>query len=807
MGKGAWPRPCPSAPRMGRGRASRARRTGGVILGVVAVALAVGVMALFTLYTTCGLRGCPDVRLLRGYVPDEASVVLDRNGAELMKLYRVRRVVVPLDSLPEYVPQAFVAIEDRRFYEHDGVDWTRALGAAWANLRAGGIAEGFSTITMQLARNLFPDRLPPRERTLGRKLGEIRVARMIEQTYDKDEILELYINQIYFGSGAWGVEAAAREYFGKPASELTLPEAALLAGIVLAPSRLNPRANRELALGRRQLVLRRMAAEGYITEAEAADAMAARLRVARGSITEDRTAAYFVEEARQILEQRFGEAVYTGGLRIYTTLDRRVQEVAEAEIGRQLAAIEAGAYGPYRHASYSPRRAPADTAESATPYLQGAMVVMDVETGDVLALVGGRDFRDSRFDRAVQSRRQPGSAFKPFVYAAAVAEGYPTTHLLDDSPLRIVQAGGRIWTPRNFGGSYAGLIPMREALVQSRNVATVRLAEEVGIRDVIEMARRMGVDGDLPEYPSIAIGAGGVSLLDMTAAYAAFGTLGRRVEPRFILRVEDRAGRVLWRPEVRTRRAIDPGVAFLVLDMMRDVVNRGTGTAVRAVGYTGPAAGKTGTTNDATDVWFIGVTPSLAAGVWIGMDRPQPIVPGATGGRLAAPVWGRVMRRLPAAAGPDWTPPPGVETRLVDASGAIIGPGCWTSGVVRTEYFLAGTAPDGQCGRILVPAMPDSALEDSLLGEEYVPWWRAPSDSQPLRGGPPDSEQQRPDTGVHGDGAQADSAAVRRQRERDGGDGRGPPREDREEDARGERRPRLLGRPGPPLRLPGRDRR
>lgn len=781
-------------------------RTVGVILGVVAVALAAGAMVLFTLYMTCGLRGCPDVRLLRGYIPDEASVLLDRNGEELIELYRVRRVVVPLDSLPAYVPQAFVAIEDRRFYEHDGVDWARALGAAWANVRAGGIEEGFSTITMQLARNLFPDRLPARERTLGRKLGEIHVARSIEHAYDKDEILELYVNQIYFGSGAWGVEAAAREYFGKPASELTLAEAALLAGIVLAPSRYNPRANRAVALARRQLVLRRMAAEGFITEAQAAEAMDARLRLARGGGREDQAAAYFVEEARQILEARFGEAVYTGGLRIYTTLDRGAQAAAEAELERQLDAIESGAYGPYRHARYRPRRVPADTAESVTQYLQGAMVVLDVETGDVLALVGGRDFRDSRFDRAVQSRRQPGSAFKPFVYAAAVEEGYPPTHVLDDSPVRLVQVGGRVWAPRNFGGSYAGPIPMREALVQSRNAATVRLAEAVGIRDVIAMARRMGIDGELPEYPSIAIGAGGVSLLDMTAAYAAFGALGRRVEPRLILRVEDRAGRVLWRPRVRRQRALDPGVAFLVLDMMRDVVNRGTGTAVRAVGYAGPAAGKTGTTNDATDVWFIGVTPSLAAGVWIGLDRPQPIVPGATGGRLAAPVWGRVMRRLPAAGRPDWTPPPGVETRYVDASGTIVGPGCWSNGVVRTEYFLAGTAPGGWCNRVRVPSVPDSVLEDSLLGEEYVPWWRVPEDSQP-RWRRPRRERADPDTSVRGDSARAGRQRewedVRREPPPDDVPDRRP-RDEQEREFRDRRPPRLLGRPGPPVKPPDR---
>ncbi|HEY8470124.1 MAG TPA: PBP1A family penicillin-binding protein [Longimicrobiales bacterium] len=785
------------------------RRTGQAVLAVLTVVVAGAGVLLFTLYTTCGLRGCPDVRLLRGYVPAEASVVLDRHGEELIKLFRVRRVVVPLDSLPDYVPLAFVAIEDRRFFEHDGVDWTRAAGAAWANLQAGGIEEGFSTITMQLARNLFPEQLPARERTLGRKLGEIHVARAIERAYDKDEILELYINQIYFGSGAWGVEAAAREYFGKPAAELALAEAALLAGIVRAPSRLNPRVNRDAALARRRLVLRRMAAEGYIDAAEAEEAADARLRLARGVRSQEMAAPYFLEEVRKIVEERFGEAVYTGGLRIRTTLDRRVQAVAEAELERQLDEIEAGRYGRFRHPRYGERREAGDTLQVATRYLQGAVVVMDVATGDVLALVGGRDFDDSRFDRAVQAWRQPGSAFKPFVYAAAVEEGYPPTHILEDSPLRLVQAGGQVWAPRNFGGGYSGPIPMREALVHSKNIATVRLALEIGIRDVVQTARRLGLSGPLPPYPSTAIGAGGVTLLEMTAAYTAFGGLGRRVEPRFILRVEDRAGRVLWRPQVRARQVLHAGAAFLVLDMMRDVVDRGTGTAVRAAGFVGPAAGKTGTTNDATDVWFIGVTPSLAAGVWIGMDRPQPIVPGATGGRLAAPVWGRVMRRLPRAAAPDWTPPPGVETRYVDATGAVLDPGCWAYPPVRTEYFLAGTAPGGRCRGAVRTAVPDSVLMDSLLGVDEEAWRRQQMMRRGLPGDsawpPPGRATDWPDADAAGD-----SGAARRPPD-DGppDDGRLEPRDRErgrreEEGTRDRRPPRLLGRPGPPVVQPPR---
>lgn len=705
-----------------RSRISRPTgRALAALLIVVAVATGIG----WLLWERCGLRGCPDVERLKGYVPDEASIVVDREGREIAKLYRVHRVVVSLDSLPPYVPAAFIAVEDRRFWEHDGVDWPRVLGAAWANIRARRIAEGFSTITMQLARSVFPERLPLRERTLSRKLAEMRVAKEIEARFTKRQILEMYLNQIYFGGGAWGIEAASQEYFGKAASALTLAEGALLAGVIRAPNRLNPRVNPTAALARRAVVLRMMAAQGSATVDQAEAALHEPLDLARGSVDLDVRAPYFIEEVRREVEDWLGEAVYTDGLTIHTTLDPAVQEAAESELGQQLDAIEAGRYGRFRHPTYEPG---ASEGAGRTPYLQGAVVVLDARSGDVLALVGGRDFEDSKFNRATQARRQPGSAFKPFVYAAALAAGYPPTHVLSDQPLHRVLANGSVWSPRNFGGSYAGAVTMRDALVQSRNVATIRLAEQVGLDAVLETAHRMGLDGPLPAVPSVVIGAGEVSLLRLVAAYGAFATLGERPEPRFVTRVEDRNGRVVWRHASESRRVLDAAVAFLAVDIMRDVVDRGTGTAVRGAGFTAPAAGKTGTTNDGADVWFIGFTPDRVAGVWIGFDRRRSIVPGATGGTLAAPVWGRIMRSAPPPRN-EWAMPPGIETFLVDALGNVLPSWCMPHGAVRSEYFLAGTAPPATCGRTGYPAWPDS-LGPDLLGEPvegadsgHIRWW------------------------------------------------------------------------------------
>jgi penicillin-binding protein 1A len=721
-------------------------------LGAVAVVV---VVVLVTAYQTCGFEGCPPIEEVAGFVPDEASVVVDREDREVDKLFRVHRVVVGIDSIPEHARQAFVATEDRNFYEHSGVDSRRVVGAAIQNLRTGGIAEGFSTITMQVARNVFPDRLPMHQRTLNRKIAEIRVARQIEQRYSKDEILELYVNQIYFGAGAWGIEAAAQEYFGKPATELTLEEAALIAGLPQAPSRLNPRENMEGALERRATVLRRMEDQGYIDAETAAAARDSEPRLARSRLESPSQAPYFVEHVRRLVQDRLGDVVYTGGYRIHTTLDLDAQRALEQELSAQLQAIEAGRYGYFPHRSYA--AVMSDTARvldsPRTPYLQGAGIVMDVRTGDVIALVGGRDFEDSKFNRAVQAKRQPGSAFKPFVYAAALQAGYPPTTILEDSPYRVVR-NGQVWEPRNYDGSYAGQITMREALVRSQNIATIRLADQVGLDRVINSAYSLGISNDIPRYPAVAIGAGEVSVLEMATAYSTLASLGERPEPRFVTHVTDRHGRIVWQTSPRSRMAISADVAFLTIDLMRDVVNRGTGSAVRGAGFRHPVAGKTGTTNESSDVWFVGATPRVGAAIWIGFDERQRIMANATGGRLAAPVWGRVMRSI-ATDGGDWTVPPGIERHQVDAYGNVVGSNCPTYGDLRQEYFLRGTAFTVSC--------PEPILGDTLDPDVYdESWWqrlrdrtlgRDGADTLRERGTPPDTiilrsppDTTRPDT-------------------------------------------------------------
>lgn len=723
----AYEKPGKSASKDAEMGIDRREATPSLVIGITATVLVLVLAMGWLMWQRCGWRGCPDVELVTGYLPDEASVVLDREGEEVTKLYRVHRVMVELESLPAHVPTAFIAVEDQRFWRHRGVDWRRVLGAAWSNLRAMEVEEGGSTITMQLARNIFPDELPQRDRSLARKLGEMRVAREIERRFTKEEILELYLNQIYFGSGAWGIEAAAREYFGKAAAELTLSEAALLAGLIPAPSRLNPRADLEAARAERERVLRKLVRLGWIEGETAAAAAAEEIRLARGELDPGDTAPYYVEEVRRYLESQLGERLYTGGYRIHTALDRSAQRIAEEELENQLRAIEAGRFGRFVHARY-------DASAEAANYLQGAVVVMDVETGDVLALVGGRDFEQSKFNRATQARRQPGSAFKPFVYAAAANAGYGPAHGLQDSPMQLVLDGGRVWSPRNFGNSYAGSVSMRQALVQSRNVATVRMAEEVGVSAVIRMAHRLGISSPIPHLPSVSIGAAEVRVLELTAAYSAFATLGHRPEPRLVSRVEDRNGRIVLEQQPRSDRVLDSAVAFLVTDMLRDVVDRGTGTPVRAAGFGAPAAGKTGTTNDNTDVWFVGFTPSRVAGVWIGFDRPRTIVSGATGGALAAPVWGRVMNRTGAAAG-GWSPPAGIERRLVVGPGLVVAADCpMTPNGVREEYFLAGSVPPGRCGSALWEHLyedRDDLLGEPLYGDPFGPPWRDAESEDP----------------------------------------------------------------------------
>jgi penicillin-binding protein 1A len=361
-----------------------------------------------------------------------------------------------------------------------------------------------------------------------------------------------------------------------------------------------------------------------------------------------------------------------------------------------LRAIESGGFGAYRHPTYAAR----DRQGTGSDYLQGAVVVLDAATGEVRALVGGRDFSDSKFDRATQAMRQPGSAFKPFIYAAALERYRSPTHQVEDSPLRLTLSGGRVWEPQNYTGQFDGPMTMREALTRSKNIPTVRLAQEVGIGSAIRMAQNLGISSDIPDVPATALGAADVRPIELIAAYAPFANGGDRVEPHLIRRVVDRNGVVLWEARPRRDRALDPAVAFVMTTMLQDVIDRGTGSAVRSVGFRGPAGGKTGTTNDASDVWFIGYTPGTVAGVWIGLDRPATIVRGASGGTLAAPVWGRMMRRIQSSGeSPDgWRPPSGVTTAEVDrATGALVNPNCPAQGPTYTEYFIRSLPPEPFC--------------------------------------------------------------------------------------------------------------
>ncbi len=643
----------------------------------------------------CGLRGCPDVSRLNGYVPDRASVLTDYRGREIGRLFSTRRTIVRLDQLPAYVPDAFVAIEDRRFWQHRGIDWIRVVSAAVQNLRSGSIESGSSTITMQVARNVFPERLPANQRTMRRKLSEARVAQLIEGAYTKHQILELYLNQIYFGNGAYGVEAAAEEYFGKHAADLTLAEAATLAALPRAPSKYNPRANVQIALRERSAVLQQMLAQEKITREMAAQAARSALVMQRGVPRTNADAPYFVQAVRRQLEKELGDAIYTEGYTIETTLDVELQRIADEELRDQLCTIEEGLYGSFRHPTYIETLG--DTVQlGGTPYLQAAVVFMEPRSGEVRALIGGRDSVHSQFNRAARARRQPASLFKPFVFAAAVAEGHPPSMQIEDRPLRIRLAEGGTWAPENEDGIYAGTLTMRQALAVSSNVATVRLANMIGLERIIELARRFGVTGEIPGLPSTVLGSISMTPLEVTSAYATFATLGVRPAPRLVRRVLAANGDVVWENRLVTTRVLDPPVAFVLTEMMKDVIDRGSAKSIRAGGYNGVAAGKTGTSNDAVDAWFVGYTADIGGTIWLGFDEPSAIVARGKAGELAAPIWGRIMQRLnQEQAG--WMPPRGVETRLVDDQGNVYANGCSDIRNVRTEFFIEDTAPDADC--------------------------------------------------------------------------------------------------------------
>lgn len=643
---------------------------------------------------------CPSIASLEAYVPRQTSKVYAADGRFVTELGLERRTLVTLKDIPKHVQDAVVKTEDRRFYSHHGIDYFRIFGAALRNVKAGGYAQGFSTITMQLARNVFSDRIS-REKTLLRKLKEARVARAIEQRYSKQRILELYLNQVYLGNGAYGVETASQRYFGKSVREVTVAEAAVLAGLLKGPERYNPRRFADRAIQRRNTVLELMRREGAITDADASLAKAYPLQLAERTESGD-IAPYYVEWVRQELEEHFGKRLYDEGLKVYTSLDVDMQLAAERALENQLQAIEAGRHGKYTHLTYEGYLARSadggETGAANSPYLQGAFVALDPRTGAVRAMVGGRDFGDSKFNRAVQAMRQPGSTFKPIVYASAVHQGFSPAQVVDDSPIALDQVSGETWTPNNYDMKFMGAMPMRKALYMSRNLAAIRTGMAVGEDGVITMARKFGITTPIPPYPSIFIGSADVYPIQMIGAYSVFANLGLRSSPYAILKVENAQGKVIWKPEPEREAVLSPEESWLMVSMMKDVVVRGTGARIWQSGFHVPAGGKTGTTNDGADVWFIGYTADLVAGVWMGFDKPQKIKANAQGGELAAPAWAAFMtevyRRKPQP--PDWPRPDGVVVREIDAlTGRLANSSC--TGNLVTEFFVQGTEPTRSC--------------------------------------------------------------------------------------------------------------
>lgn len=615
--------------------------------------------------------------------PPQSSLVYARDGSVIGELGRQVRTSVPLASLPAYVPQAFVAVEDRRFYQHDGVDLGGILGVLKDALK--GHARGGSTITMQLVGNMHPDVVSRRDRSVDRKLREQAAAREMERHYSKQQILEAYLNDIELGHGWYGIDAAARHYFGVDAAHLSLAQAATLAALPKSPPQYDPIRHPDRAKGRRDLVLALMAQQGLVP---AADAQRAKQQPVVTNPDVHGVAPYFVDAVRAAAE-KMGIPVAAGGYRVFTTLDPGLQRAA-------VAALRDGAGAVERRPGYKNPRYGAPGVR-AGEYLQGLVVSLDPATGEVRSLVGGRDYQDSPYDRALSAIRQPGSAFKPIVYATAIADSIPANATVYDTALAIPLPDGSVYRPDNADHQFLGPMTLRDALARSRNAVAVQIGQRVGIDSIGALAARLGLTTPIAPYPASAIGASEIRPIELVAAYAAFANGGIAITPRLIAHIDDRAGRLVWAGDGGPGApAIDSGVAFIVRDMMRDVIDRGTAAGVRRlIGTALPAAGKTGTTNDDSDVWFVGLTPDLVTGVWLGFDTPRPIAPGAAGGAFAAPIWGRLMAQYYAAGRPvgEWTPPTTLVTAELDRRSGALADANTPPDQRYTEYFLPGTEP------------------------------------------------------------------------------------------------------------------
>lgn len=756
------------------------------ITGVVCL-VSVGIVVLFALYIQLD-RSLPSGEALKSYHPPLVSSVYAADGTLIGEFFTERRYVVSLAEMPPHLKKAFLAAEDARFYEHGGVDFLGIIRAFLRNLQAGEIVQGGSTITQQVVKSLL---LTP-ERTITRKLKEALLAYRIDRTLSKDQILYLYLNQIYFGAGAYGVEAAARAYFDKHAQDLDLAESALLAGLPKAPSRFSPIQHYAVARERQQYVLQRMAEVGFVTHDEARKALEAPLKFGTPKKWTMKNLDSFTEEVRRQVEARYGrDGLYKEGMTIYTTLDTKAQQLAEKALDQGLRELDkrhtryrgihvnvprddwpsclkilterngplsqgkvvgalVTAYdsktglcrlsiGPakgvlarsgYQWVRGSEKRTARllrmgdvirvrldklqedgawQTALEQDPGMEGAFMAMDPTTGKVLCMVGGRDFAKSQFNRATQAVRQPGSSFKPIIYSAALDKGYTEISTLIDSPLVLDDHSLRgPWKPANYDRQFWGPIPLRRALVHSRNVVTVKLLSSIGIDYAIKYAKNLGINSPLTPTLALALGSSEVTLSELLTAYTAFADLGERVEPYLIDKIYDRNGQLLEERQVKKESVIPPATAYIMTNLLEGVVEEGTGRKAREIGR--PAAGKTGTTNEMKDAWFVGYTPSVLAGVWVGYDDHNlSLGKGETGGHAACPIWVYFMKEYLKDQPVETFPvPPGVVFARINSQS-----GAFTRGEDPGSVYVpfAGEIPTGRvASHSQDGASPDGAL-------------------------------------------------------------------------------------------------
>jgi len=744
---------------------------GVVALSIVGATTVTGVIWYFS-------RDLPSLDLLQNYQPSLVTTVYSDDRQPIGQFFIERRILTPLPEIPKTLTQAVIATEDARFFEHPGLDFIGMLRAAWTNIRHGGRkVEGASTITQQLARALFLSS----ERSYERKIRELVLAYKMEVVSGKEQILETYLNQIYFGQGAYGVGSAAQSYFGKDIRGLTLAESAFLGGLPKSPSRYSPFSAYESAKKRQEHVLARMEEVGFITAAEREAAVREKLNFHRpGS---EHLAPYFVEYVRQLLMAKYGESmVYKGGLQIYTTLNVEMQKAAESAFLNGVRELDKreGWRGPRRTldlATFQPSELssrdpllkpgylgegvvlkvakdhylvqvgpfsaklafddmawakrmlkgpdptvdfvvnpnlksllkPGDVIEigvkritkdgvqltlEQTPVVEGGLIAIDPKGGAIRAMVGGYDFTRSEYNRAVQAHRQPGSAFKPLIYATAMSQGLsPATQILDAPVVYEQTEDEKIWKPENYGRKFHGMVSLRDALAQSHNLATVRLLDKIGVKNVIEFSRTVGITSPLPADLSLGLGTSSVGLLELTSVYGVFLNQGNRVEPFAVKSVKDNTGKVLEVTEPEPHEVIAKEAAYLITNMMEDVVQRGTGQAAKVLGR--PIAGKTGTTNDYINAWFIGGTPNLVTGVYVGFDDRRSLGESETGARSALPIWIGFMKeafkQLPVVP---FEIPDGVTFVKVDSSTGLLESEQEGEGQKGTvELFTKGSEP------------------------------------------------------------------------------------------------------------------